>query len=155
MKISLKYKGQQYNPPQQHARKTPLSNIKLLNKDRRQQPIKKGKLAVMYVCLRVSIVAMFLRYCRFDFGTVYFIFFFFQIAKITNDTITFVGDSRLQVPSSLCSDSCYNCGECFKKEIDRLPTVMAYDGDIVLTAGRHFNKELQVKLILGARVNIS
>lgn len=62
-------------------------------------------------------------------------FIFFQVARITNDTITFVGDSRLQVPSSLCSDSCYNCGECLKREIDKLPTVIAYDGDIVLTAG--------------------
>lgn len=57
-----------------------------------------------------------------------------EIARITNNTIVYV-NTKIQLLSSECSAECLRCRICYPNEAKSIPTVIAKDGDIILTAG--------------------
>ncbi|CAC5409795.1 unnamed protein product [Mytilus coruscus] len=61
-----------------------------------------------------------------------------EVFRIVNDTITYTTgnfSTLNNIPSSLCNESCYKCGECYKQAEESKPSVIVKNADIIFTVG--------------------
>lgn len=62
----------------------------------------------------------------------------FQVFRIVNNSIIYTTGNFStinNIQSSLCDESCYKCGECYRPEEEIKPSAIVKNGDIIFTAG--------------------
>ncbi|CAG2254693.1 unnamed protein product [Mytilus edulis] len=61
-----------------------------------------------------------------------------EVFRIVNNSIIYTTGNFStinNIQSSLCDESCYKCGECYRPEEEIKPSVIVKNGDIIFTAG--------------------